>query len=88
MTTGSFTFRASLKFLLLPLSRIPKLREAQAGHRFAFCREKLVHQPFFMRLERVEFLGLRGDHVIEGSQAVGDFLLFFFYHRNSNRDLL
>jgi hypothetical protein len=39
-------------------------------------REKLLHQAFFMGLERGEFLGLGGDAVIEGSEAVGDFLLF------------
>jgi len=30
-----------------------------------------------MGLERGEFLGLGGDEVVEGGEAVGDFLLFF-----------
>jgi len=43
---------------------------------FAFGGEKLLHQPFFMGIERGELLRLQGDHFVEGSEAVGDFLLF------------
>lgn len=40
-------------------------------------REKLLEQPFFMGLERVEFSGLQDDEFVDGVEAVGDFLLFF-----------
>ena len=39
-------------------------------------REELLHKPFFMGLESYEFLDLGGDEFVEGSEAVGDFLLF------------
>ena len=38
--------------------------------------EKLLHQGFLVRLEGIEFLGLRGDEVVEAGEAVGDALLF------------
>ena len=39
-------------------------------------REKLLHQTFFVGLERFELLGLGGDQIVEGGQAGGDLLLF------------
>jgi hypothetical protein len=38
-------------------------------------REKLLHQAFFMGLECVELLALRGDEFVDRRKAVGDFLL-------------
>ena len=60
----------------LPLPRFPKLRKPQTRLGFTFAGEKLLHQPFFMGLERIHFAGLCSDQFIQGTQAVGDFLLF------------
>ena len=61
---------------LLPLPGVLKFGEAEAGLGFAFAGEKLLHQPFFMGLERVHFLRLRGHQLVHRTQALGDFLLF------------
>jgi len=37
-----------------------------------------------MGLERVEFLLLQGDQIIQGSETVGDFLLLFFIRTPSS----
>ena len=58
--------------------RVLELREAETGEGFGCAGEKLLHQPFFMGLERVEFLAVRGNQLVERSQALGDFLLFGF----------
>ena len=39
---------------------------------FAFAGEKLLHQPFFMGLERLHLAPLRGDQFVQGTQAVSD----------------
>ncbi len=46
--------------------------------------EKLLHQAFFVGLEGVELLGLGGDEIVEGGEAVGDALLLV---HGRNRDL-
>ena len=37
----------------------------------------MLHQALFVDFERGELLGLGGDEVVEGSEAIGDFLLFW-----------
>ena len=44
-------------------------------------REKLLHQALLVGLERGEFFSSGGDEVVEGSEAVGDILLFFIFGR-------
>ena len=39
--------------------------------------KKLLHQPFFMALERAKPAGFGGEQVVEGREAGGDFLLLF-----------
>jgi hypothetical protein len=55
---------------------VSEFGEAEAGLGFAFAGEKLLHQPFFMGLERVHFPRLRGHQLVHRTQALGDFLLF------------
>ena len=62
--------------LRLPLPGVLEFGEAEAGLGFAFAGEKLLHQPFFMGLERVHFPRLRSDQLVHRTQALGDFLLF------------
>ncbi len=54
-----------------------EFRKPQMRLVFAFAGEKLLHQPFFMGLERIHFAGLRGDQFVQGTQAISNFLLFF-----------
>ena len=61
---------------LIPVPRIAEFGEAEAGFCFAFAGEKLLHQAFFMGLERLELLRLSRDQIIERGQAICDFLLF------------
>jgi hypothetical protein len=60
----------------LPLPGFFEFGEAEAGLGFAFAGEKLLHQPFFVGLERVQFPRLRGDQLVHRTQALGDLLLF------------
>src|SRR5690606_4643478 len=62
--------------LLLPLRGGVELGEAEAGEGFAFAGEELLHEPFFVGLERVEFLAFGSDQLVQRAQALGDFLLF------------
>ncbi|MNP23741.1 hypothetical protein D3C76_1164610 [compost metagenome] len=62
--------------MCIPLPGVFEFWETEAGLGFALAGENLLHQPFFMRLERINFPGLRGDQLVQGTQAVGDFLLF------------
>ncbi len=64
---------------VLPLPGVLEFGEAEAGLGFAFAGEKLLHQPFFMGLERVHFPRLRGHQLVHRTQALGDFLLFGGY---------
>src|SRR5690606_7096365 len=66
------------KSLFLPLLRLPKLRKPQPWYGFAFAGEKLLHQALFVGLEGVQLSGFRCDQIIQRSQAVGDFVLFFW----------
>ena len=63
--------------LNLPRPRLPKLRKAQAGGGLALGGEELLHQAFFMLLERLDTLALRPDQIVQRGEAIGDFLLFF-----------
>ncbi len=38
----------------------------RGGVVIAICREKLLHEAFFMSLERGELLGLCGDQFVDG----------------------
>jgi hypothetical protein len=64
------------EFTIIPLLGVLEFGEAEAGLDFAFTGEKLLHQPFFMGLERVHFPRLRGHQLVHRTQALGDFLLF------------
>ena len=55
--------------LLLPLPGVLEFGEAEAGEGFAFAGEKLLHQPFFMGLERVQFPALGGDQLVQRSSG-------------------
>src|ERR1700687_50198 len=70
------SFCQIFELLFFPLRRVVKFWEAEAGDGFAFAEEKLLHQPFFECLERVEFLAVGGNQLVERSQAAGDSLLF------------
>ena len=74
------TFLGCIPFLrrCAPHGFIPLLwRGAPQGRGGRSVREKLLHQPFFMGFECGDFLGLGGDEVVERSEAIGYFLLFF-----------
>ena len=58
-----------------PLPSVLELRETEPGLGFAFAGEKLLHQPFFVGLERDHLPRLRGDQLVQRTQAVGDLLL-------------
>src|SRR5690606_24037633 len=60
----------------LPVGAGPKLREAEARAGFAFAGEELLHQPFFVVLERVELPAFRFDQLVQRAQELGDLLLF------------
>ena len=53
-----------------------KFGKTELGLGFAFAGEKLLHQPFFMGLERVHFPRLRGGKLVNRTQALGYFWLF------------
>jgi len=59
-----------------PLAGVLKFGKAEAGLAFTFAGEKLLHQPFFMGLERVDFPRLRGHQLVYRTQALGDSSLF------------
>src|SRR5207245_1471861 len=44
------------KGLKNPVSRVAEFRESEAWGGFAFAGEELLQEPFFVGLERVEFL--------------------------------
>jgi hypothetical protein len=50
--------------LLLSPPGILKFGKAKPRLRFTFAGEKLLHQPFFMGLERVHFPRLRGHQLV------------------------
>ena len=59
-----------------PLPSIQKLRKTKTRLRLTFAGEQLLHHPFFMGLERLHFVRLRGDQLVQRTKAAGDLLLF------------
>ena len=41
----------------------------------------MLHQPLLVRLQRFDLLRLRGDHLVQRRQAVGNLLLLSFVLR-------
>jgi hypothetical protein len=69
-------FRKITDHLISSSVIVSELGEAEAGAGFAFAREELLHQAAFVGLQRFHFPALRGNHLVQRRQAVGDFLLF------------
>ena len=51
--------------LHFPIPSILKLRKTETRPGFTLPGEQLLHQPFFMGLERLHFLRLRGDQLVQ-----------------------
>jgi len=52
---------------LLPLPGVLEFGQTEAGLGFACAGEKLLlHQPFFMGFEPIQFPGLGGNQIVHG----------------------
>jgi len=64
---------------LLPRLRFPEFKDEggwEVRDGFPFSWEELLHQTFFVCLERLEFLSFSIDQIVYGTKEIGDFLLF------------